>query len=51
MGVDGGGECVENGCSGDAHVGADVEGESGVVIKPGDDFNVAPVGEFVVGEI
>jgi len=51
VGGDGGGECVKNCCSGDARVGADVEGESGVVIKPGDDFDVASCGEFVVGEI
>jgi len=44
-------ESVEHYFGGDAVVGADVECESGVVIKPGDDLCVLTGGKSEVGEV
>jgi hypothetical protein len=44
-------ESVEHYFGGDAVVGADVECESGVVIKPGDGLCVLTGGKSEVGEV
>ncbi len=45
------GEGIGDGLSVDAAVGAQVQQESGVVVKPADHFGVGFVGESPVGEV
>lgn len=45
------GEGVDDDGGGDGGVCAGVEDEAGVVVKPGDDFDVGAIGEFPVGEV
>jgi len=49
--VGGVGECVEHGCSGDASMDGAVQGVTGMIIKPTDNFSVGPIGQRLVGEI
>lgn len=48
---DGVAEGGDDGWSGDGSVGGDGQGVAGVVVEPGEDFDVGAVGEAVVGEV
>ena len=46
----GGAEGLQDGGAGDPGVGGDGQGVAGVVVEPGQDLGIGPVGERVVGE-
>ena len=51
VGLDRCAECGEHDRSGDPAMGADVQQETGAVVEPGEDLDIGPVGEAVVGEV